>query len=111
MLNEYLITYEYQTDRIKSFDKRIDELASETEYEEKVKRLVCFLGVKIHTALFCLEETGDFQGVAKGNIYAAYLVPGRIQAATALTEVCKGQIGYKSKDLKARLYGVFKKEY
>ncbi len=45
---------------------------------EKVKKLVCFLGVKIHTALFCLVETGDFQRFAKGNIYAAYLglVPG-----------------------------------
>lgn len=29
-LNEYLITYEYQTNRIEAFDKRIEELASET---------------------------------------------------------------------------------
>lgn len=45
-LNEYLITYEYQSNRIEMFDKRIEELVSETEYVEKVKRLVCFLGVK-----------------------------------------------------------------
>ena len=77
-LGEYLITYEYQTNRIEGFDKRIEELASETEYVEKVKKLVCFLGVKTHTALSCLVETGDFKRFAKGNIYAAYLglVPG-----------------------------------
>ena len=45
-LGEYLITYEYQSNRIEMFDKRIEELASETEYVENVKRLVCFLGVK-----------------------------------------------------------------
>ena len=127
-LGEYLITYEYQTNRIESFDKRIEELASETEYVEKVKKLVCFLGVKTHTALYCLVETGDFKRFAKGNIYAAYLglVPGedlssdsinRLPITKAgnshlrklLTEasggICKGQIGHKSKDLKARQYG------
>ena len=86
-LNEYLITYEYHTNRIESFDQRIEELASETEYVEKVKKLVCFLGVKTHTALSCLVETGDFQRFAKGNIYAAYLglVPGKIRAAITST--------------------------
>ncbi len=60
-LNEYLTTYEYQTNWIETFDKRIEELASETEYVEKVKKRVCFLGVKTHTALSCLVETGDLQ--------------------------------------------------
>ena len=55
------------------FDKRIDEMASGTEYVERVKKLVCFLGVQTHTALSCLVETGDFQRFAKGNIYSAYL--------------------------------------
>ena len=128
-LGEYLITYEYQTNRIEGFDKRIEELASETEYVEKVKKLVCFLGVKTHTALSCLVETGDFKRFAKGNIYAAYLglVPGedsssdsinRLPIAKAgnshlrklLTEasggICKGQIGHKSKDLKADIVNI-----
>ena len=60
-LNEYLITYEYQTNRIESFDQRIEELASETEYVEKVKKMVCFPGVKTHTALSCLVETGQYE--------------------------------------------------
>ncbi len=65
-LNEYLITYEYQTNRIEAFDKRIEELASGTEYVEKVKKLSCFLGVKTHTALSCLVETGITRGSQKG---------------------------------------------
>lgn len=127
-LNEYLITYEYQTNRIESFDQRIEELACETEYVEKVKKLVCFLGVKTHTALCCLVETGDFQRFAKGNIYAAYLglVPGEDSSSDninrlsitkagnshlrkllveASTGICKGAVGHKSKDLKARQRG------
>ena len=127
-LNEYLIAYEYLENQIETFDKRIGELASETEYVEKVKKLVCFLGIKTHTALSCLVETGDFQRFSKGNIYSAYLglVPGensssdninRLSITKAgnshlrklLTEaskgICKGQIGHKSKDLKARQAG------
>ncbi len=73
--NEYLMTYEYQANRIETFDKRIEELASEREYVEKVKKLVCFLEVKTHTALSCVGKTGDFQRFVKGNIYSAYLGP------------------------------------
>ena len=43
-LNEYLTTYEYLTNRIETFDRRIKELASETEYVEKVKNWYVFLG-------------------------------------------------------------------
>jgi transposase len=127
-LDEYLITYEYQTNRIEAFDKRIEELASETEYVEKVKKLVCFLVVKTHTALSCLVETGDFQRFAKGNIYSAYLglVPGEDSSSDNINRlsitkagnshvrkllieaskgICKGVVGHKSKDLKARQSG------
>jgi len=127
-LNEYLITYEYFTNRIETFDRRIEELASGTEYVEKVKKLVCFLGVKTHTALSCIVETGDFQRFAKGNIYAAYLglAPGEDSSSDSINRlpitkagnshlrrllveaargICKGAVGHKSKDLKARQSG------
>ncbi len=127
-LNEYLITYEYLGNRIETFDKRIEELASETEYVEKVKKLVCFLGVKTHTALSCVVETGDFQRFAKGNIYSAYLglTPGEDSSSDKINRlpitkagnshlrkllieaskgICKGAVGHKSKDLKARQDG------
>lgn len=120
-----MITYGYRTDRIESFDKRIGELASETEYVEKVKKLECFLGIKTQTALACLVETGDFQRFAKGNRYSAYLglVPGEASSSDDINRlsitkagnshirkllieasrgICKGRVGHKSKELKAR---------
>ena len=95
---------------------------------ERVKNLVCFLGVKTHTALSCLVETGDFQRFAKGNIYSAYLglVPGKDSSSDNINRlsitkvgnshvrrmlietpkgICKGEIGHKSNDLKARQSG------
>ncbi|MGC4018601.1 MAG: transposase [Muricomes sp.] len=38
-LSEYLITYDYLTDKIERFDKRIEELASGEKYEKKVKNM------------------------------------------------------------------------
>lgn len=127
-LNEYLITYEYLENRIEAFDKRIEELASETEYVEKIKKLSCFLGIKTHTALSCVVETGDFRRFARGNVYSAFLglTPGEDSSAESINRlgitkagnshlrrllieatkgICKGRIGHKSKDLKARQAG------
>ena len=49
-LDEYLITYEYFTEKIARIDQRIEELASGEIYEKKVKRLGCLIGVKTHTS-------------------------------------------------------------
>ena len=59
-LNEYMASYDEQTAKIERFDKRIEEIAEQERYLEKVKRLGCFLGIKTHTALSLVEETGDF---------------------------------------------------
>ena len=72
-LNEYMASYEEQETKIERYDKRIEEIASEARYQEKVKKLVCFLGVRTHTALSLIVETGDFNRFAKGNTYAAFL--------------------------------------
>ena len=45
-LSEYLITYEYLTEKIERLDQRIEELASGGRYKEKVKNMSCFLGIK-----------------------------------------------------------------
>lgn len=73
VLNEYMASYEEQTVKIERFDARIEELAEQEKYQEKVKKLSCFLGIKTHTALSLIVETGDFERFAKGNTYAAYL--------------------------------------
>lgn len=111
-----------------NIDKRIEEIAGQEEYREKVKRLGCFLGIKSHTSLSLVVETGDFKRFAKGNSYVAYLglAPGEDSSSdsihrTGITKagnshlrlllieaaggICKGAVGHKSKDLRARQNG------
>lgn len=127
-LDEYMATYDELTSKIERFDRRIEEIASQKRYQEKVKRLGCLLGLKTHTALSLIVETGDFLRFKKGSTYAAYLglVPGehstsdnvkrlsitkagnthlRRLLVEASQGLCKGRVGYKSKMLRARQAG------
>ena len=127
-LNEYMASYDEQTAKIERFDKRIEEIAEQERYLEKVKRLGCFLGIKTHTALSLVVETGDFARFVKGNTYAAFLglVPGenssgdkinrtgiskagnrhlRLLLIEAARGICKGAVGHKSKELRSRQNG------
>lgn len=72
-LDEYLITYEYFTEKIERIDQRIEELASRETYAEKVKKLGCLSGVKTHTSLSMVVEVGDFELFAKPEKFAAFL--------------------------------------
>ena len=127
-LNEYMASYDEQTAKIERFDKRIEEIAEQERYLEKVKRLGCFLGIKTHTALSLVEETGYFARFVKGNTYAAFLglAPGenssgdkinrtgiskagnrhlRLLLIEAARGICKGAVGHKSKELRSRQNG------
>jgi len=127
-VDEYLATYDEQTAKIERFDKRIEEISDQKEYQKKVKELGCLLGIKTHTALSLIVETGDFDRFSKGNTYAAYLglAPGENSSGdhinrTGLSKagnshlrrlliesargICKGAIGHKSKVLKSRQEG------
>ena len=127
-LNEYMASYDEQTAKIERFDARIEEIASQARYSEKVKKLECFLGIQTHTALSLIVETGDFNRFAKGNIYAAYLglAPGEFSSAEKINRlgitkagnghlrkllveasggICKGAVGHKSKALRQRQQG------
>lgn len=127
-LDEYMATYEENEAKIERYDKRIEEIAEQENYREKVKKLECFLGIKTHTALSLIVETGDYRRFAKGNVYAAYLglAPGEHSSSnnvnrTGITKagnrhlrslliesaggICKGAVGHKSKDLRARQNG------
>ena len=127
-LNEYMMSYEEQTTKIERFDKRIEELAADSDYHESVRKLSCLLGIQTYTALSLIVETGDFKRFRKGNTYAAFLglAPGesssgekisrtgitkagnsrlRTLLIEAATGICKGQVGHKSKALCARQAG------
>lgn len=85
-MDEYLASYDEQEAKIERFDKRIEEIVSEKRYQASVKKLGCFLGIKTHTALSMIVETGDFKRFAKGNIYAAFLglAPGEHSSSTSI---------------------------
>ena len=127
-LDEYMASFDEQTAKIERFDLRIEELASQEHYWEKVKKLCCFLGIKTHTVLSLIVETGGFSRFAKGNTYAAFLglAPGehssgentnrtgiskagnrhlRELLVEASRGICKGAVGHKSKELRARQKG------
>lgn len=127
-LDEYIATYMQNSDKIERFDKRIAELASDENYAQKVHMLTCMIGIRTHTALALIVETGDFHRFKKADQYAAFLglVPGEHSSSDnqkrlgitkagnshlrrLLTESAqcysRGKIGYKSKALKARQYG------
>lgn len=127
-LDEYMTSYEEAEAKIERFDKRIEEISEQKKYNEKVKRLGCFLGIKTHTALSMIVETGDFERFAKGNQYAAYLglAPGENSSSDSIHRlgitkarnshlrrlliqsaggICKRAAGHKSKDLRARQNG------
>jgi transposase len=128
ILDEYLLTYTTLSDKLARLDKRIEELASQDEYREDVKKLSCFIGVKTHTALSVLVEVGDFKRFVTAQQFASYLglVPGEDSSGDGqtrlgitkagnrhirllLTEAAqcygRGQIGFKSKELKSRQSG------
>jgi transposase len=128
IFDEYLLTYITLSDKLERLDKRIEELASQDEYREDVKKLSCFIGVKTHTALSVLVEVGDFNRFATAQQFASYLglVPGEDSSGDGqtrlgitkagnrhirllLTEAAqcygRGQVGFKSKELKSRQSG------
>ena len=128
ILDEYLLTYNNLADKLERLDKRIEELANDKEYAENVRKLSCFLGIKTQSALSVITETGDFKRFATAQQYASYLglVPGenssggdqtklsitkagnrhlRMLLVEAAQGYSRGQVGYKSKDLKKRQEG------
>jgi len=128
VLTEYLLTFENLTNKIERLDQRIEEIASTDEYAEKVNKLSCFVGVKKLTALTVIVEVGDFKRFATAQRFASYLglVPGENSSGDDTTRLgitkagnthvrrllvesaqcyTRGQVGYKSKELKSRQKG------
>lgn len=128
ILEEYLLTFDNLTNKLERLDRRIEELAADDEYHEKVSRLTCFLGIKTQTALSTIVEVGDFRRFSSAQHFASYigLVPGedssgdsqnrlgitkagnrqvRMLLVEAAQSFGRGRTGYKSKALKERQSG------
>jgi len=127
-LQEYLTLYHQAAEKVELFDKRIEELSHTERYEEKVKKLTCFIGIKAHTALATIVEIGDFIRFPTAQQFTSYLglVPGEDSSGNSIqrtgitkagnTHVRKllveaaqcysrGKIGTKPKALKERQAG------
>lgn len=127
-LDEYLVMLEQLSDKVERLDKRIEEFSQMDDYAEKVNKLVCFKGIKTHTAMSLIVETSDFQRFPSAPQYAAFLglVPGEHSSSDSchrlpitkagnshlrrlLTEAAnsysRARIGRKSADLKQRQQG------
>jgi len=72
-LTEYMVTYVYLEDKIGHMDCRIEEIAKNEKYIEKVKRLRCLIGVETHTAMSVIVEIGDFKRFSKAEKLASYI--------------------------------------
>jgi len=93
-LQDYLGEYDHLEEKLEGIDKKIESIAAEKEYAEKVGRLRCFRGIETHTALSLVCETGDFARFRSAEKYAAYLglVPGEHSSGKnwQLTGITKG---------------------
>lgn len=128
ILEEYLLAIRTLMDKIERLDRCIEELSLRDEYREKTKQLSCFLGIKTHTALAVVVETGDFRRFSSAEKNACYLglVPGENSSGPGQTRLGitkagnrhvrrllveaaqsygRGQVGYKSRELKSRQSG------
>ena len=127
-LDEYLVTLGQLSEKVERLDKRIEEFSRMDGYREKVAKLVCFKGIKTHTAMSLIVETSDFRRFPTAPQYAAFLglVPGEHSSSDSchrlpitkagnshlrrlLTEAAnsynRARVGRKSADLKQRQQG------
>lgn len=125
VLDGYLNRLTIAQNQVDEYDRRIKELAALDEYKDDVSNLQCFLGIRTLTALSLKTTLGDCFRFPTANHLAGYLglVPrenssglnptlgsitkaGNVRLRTLLVEaaagICRGKVGYKSKDLKER---------
>lgn len=85
-LQEYLITYDYLTDKLERLDARIEELARNERYGERVRRLGCFIANRIRHCHFWWRS-GTSEDLRKHRILqdSSVLSPAKIPAVGAET--------------------------
>ncbi|HIW42305.1 MAG TPA: IS110 family transposase [Candidatus Mediterraneibacter vanvlietii] len=128
ILEEYMGTFTYLSDKIKRLDQKIEEFAQKEEYQEPVKKLCCFIGIKTLTALTTIVEVGDFKRFPAAWNFSSYLglMPGEDSSGSkekrlgitkagnaqvrkllieAAQSYSRGSVGNKSRALKQRQEG------
>jgi transposase len=71
--NEYLQEIHDQQEKVDRYNQRIEELAAQEAYQDRVSKLRCFRGIETHTALAFIAEVGDFCRFATPQQFSAFL--------------------------------------
>ena len=95
-LDECLAPYDEQTAKIERFDQWIEELASDPDYKDNVKKLGCFLGIKARTALsFLKRETSSVSRKTAHMQLSLGLCPENPQAVSTSTGLESPRLGIR----------------
>ena len=86
ILDEYMITFNFLTNKIEQLDRRIMEIAKTDYFETNVRKLVCFKGIQFYTAMAIITEIGDFSRFQTADKFAAFLglVPGEASSGESI---------------------------
>ena len=129
VLDEYLEEYDHLTDHISRMLAKLEEKSKGEKYNDRVKKLGCFKGIAMKTAMVMIINTCDFDRFPTANSYASYLglTPGEQDSGgnhngTGITKMgnshmrnamieavnacIRSQAGHKSKALQARQKGM-----
>ena len=71
--NEYLQEVIDQQEKVDRFNGRIEEIAQDERWSERVSKLRCFRGIETHTALSLVSEIGDFSRFRTPQQFSAFL--------------------------------------
>ena len=65
VFEEYMISVNSLENRLKTVEKRLDEICEDEEVKSRVSKLVCFCGIDKLTAISIVSEVGDFMRFGK----------------------------------------------
>jgi transposase len=70
---EYLAEVNHQMSRVSRLDEKIADVAEDPLIKDDVRKLCCFSGISILTAVSFVSEIGDFNRFKKASYFASYL--------------------------------------
>lgn len=72
-LDEYLLHLSELEEKVERCDRKIEELSQSAAYASTVKKITCFKGIAVHTAMAFVVEVGDFKRFPTAQHFASYL--------------------------------------
>lgn len=73
VFEEYMISVNTLESRLKSIDRRLEEISKDPEVKQKVERLECFCGIDTLSAVSIVSEVGDFNRFARAWDFANFV--------------------------------------